>query len=304
MGATPATESVETILEAIAADKSDGATSLALRGLDALEALSAELPAERDPALTRIAQLAERLDRLRPSMAAIGVQAVLALARTRSLTTQGLAPQAALRQAIRVERETLGQANLTIANLAVKELGAGGVFVTCSWSVTAARCLVAIEPERIRIGEGHRMGDGLKAAKWLAARGLEVEVLPDAALPGAVEGARAVLVGADQVLIDGSVVNRCSTFSMALAARHFEVPFFVACQRIKLGGKPSAQIEEAPGLFGVLPEGVSSRVPLFDLTPAGLVDGVLTESGALSATEAGEIGTQIASLRESFLGRR
>jgi translation initiation factor 2B subunit (eIF-2B alpha/beta/delta family) len=304
MGSTSPAEAVETILAEIAGDKSDGATSLALRGLDALEQLCGDLPAERDPALEQIAELAARIDAIRPSICAVGVQAVLALARTRSLTTQGLPPGAALRQAIRVERETLGQANLTIANLAAKELGSGGVFASCSWSVTAARCLVAVRPERLHIGEGHRLGDGLKAAKWLAARGLEVEVVPDAALPATVAGARAVLVGADQLLADGSVVNRCSSLSLALAAHHHGVPFIVACQRIKLGGRPSATIEESPGLFGLLPEGVTSRVPLFDLVPTGLITSVITESGVLSAAEAGEIGGQIASLRDRFIGGR
>jgi translation initiation factor 2B subunit (eIF-2B alpha/beta/delta family) len=207
----------------------------------------------------------------------------------------------ALRQALRVERETLGQANATIASLARRELGAGGVLVSCSWSVTAARCLVAVKPERVMVAEGHRLGDGLRCAKWLAARGLEVEVLPDGALPTFVADARAVIVGADQILTDGSVVNRCNTFPLALAANHFGVPFYVACQRIKLGGRTSAAIEESSGLFGVLPEGVTSRVPLFDVTPSILVRGVITESGLLSPGEAGEIGSRIAELRLRYL---
>ena len=293
---------IEQIVSGIATDKSDGATSLALRGLDALEALADDLPADPVKAVAEMAMLAGLLDNLRPSMAAIGVQAVLAVSRTRSLLAQGMAPGAALRQAISKERETLGQANVTISSLAAQRLGGGGAFVTCSWSVTAMRALVAINPDEIRIGEGHRLGDGLRAAKWLAARGLSVEVVPDAALPAVVEGARAVLVGADQVLADGAVINRCSTFSLALAARHFGVPFYTACQRIKLGGKRRTAIEEGPGLFGVLPEGVEARVPLFDVTPAALVNGILTESGLLTAGEAAEVGAGIAALRAETLG--
>jgi len=292
---------VEAILAEIAEEQSDGATSLALRGLDALETLADDLHEDRQPALDRISELAARIDALRPALAAIGVQAVLALARTQALVAQGMAPRPALRQAIRVERETLGQANATISSLARRELGAGGALVTCSWSVTAARCLVAIKPERVLVAEGHRLGDGLRCAKWLAARGLEVEVMPDGALPSMVGGSRAVIVGADQVLADGSVVNRCNTFPVALAANHFGVPFYVACQRIKLGGRTSAPIEESPGLFGVLPEGVTSRVPLFDVTPGSLLRGVITESGVLSPAEAGEIGSRIAELRERYL---
>lgn len=301
MGATPQAEAIDAILSEIAEERSDGATSLALRGLDALEVLANHLPPDRQEALDGVSELASRIDALRPSLAAIGVQAVLAVARAHALVAQGLSPAAALRQAIRVERETLGQANQTILNLARRELGSGGLLVSCSWSVTAARCLVAIKPDRVVVGEGHRLGDGLRCAKWLAARGLEVEVVPDGALPSAVSGARAVIVGADQVLADGSVINRCCTFPLALAADHFGVPFFVACQRIKLSGRTSAPLEESPGLFGVLPEGVTSRVPLFDLTPHRLVRGVITESGVLSPAEAGEIGARIADLRQRYL---
>lgn len=300
MGATTTAATVEAILEEIALEKSDGATSLAARGLDALEILADDLPDDRQAALDRVNGLARRIDGLRPTVAAIGVQAVLALARTEALIAQGMGPSFALRQAIRVERETLGQADSTISSLARRELGAGGLMASCSWSVTAARCLVAIRPERVVIAEGHRLGDGLRCAKWLAARGLEVEVVPDGALPGAVGEVRAVIVGADQVLADGSVVNRCCTFPLALAADHFGVPFYVACQRIKLGGRAAAPLEEGPGLFGVLPPGVTSRVPLFDVTPRELVRGVITESGMLSPGQAGEIGTRIADLRQRY----
>ena len=236
-------------------------------------------------------------------MAAIGSQAVLAAARTAALVADGLPPVAALSQAIRTERDMLGQASATIAGIVAEELGAGGAIATCSWSVTAMRVLLAVQPSRIVIGEGHRLGDGLRAAKWLAARGIQTTVVPDAALPEAVRGVRAVLVGADQVLADGSVVNRSSTFSMALAARHFGVPFYVACQRIKLSGNATAEIEEALRLFGDLPAGVAAWSPLFDVTPAALVDAYFTESGRLSPAEAGEVGAGIARLRAELYAR-
>ena len=299
----PAAE-IARILRQIADDKSDGATSLAARGLDALELLAATLDESAPDALERAAELAARVDALRPSMAAVGVQAVLAVVRARGLAAEGLGPRAALERAVRVERETLGQANVAIADRIRRELGRGGVIATCSFSVTALRALVAVDPERVCIGEGHRLADGMRAARWLAARGLEVEVVPDGALPGEAAGARAVLVGADQVLADGSVVNRCSTFPLALAALRARVPFYVACQRIKLAGAPRAEIEQAPAFFSGLPEGVRGRVPLFDVTPPDLVSGVFTESGRLEPDEAGAVGAHVARLRERVTGRR
>jgi len=296
-------QNIERILAEIAEEKSDGATSLALRGLDALEMLSADLPDDREEALVRIRALARRIDEIRPSMAAIGSQAILAVQRAAGSMAEGVSPAAALSRSVRIEREMLGQASATIAGLVADELGAGGVIATCSWSVTAMRVLLAVRPSKILIGEGHRLGDGLRSAKWLAARGLDVTVVPDGALPDVVRGARAVLVGADQVLSDGSLINRCSTFSLALAARHFGVPFYVACQRIKLSGNRASEIELARPLFGDLPAGVTAFSPMFDLTPGSFVDAYFTESGRLTAPEAGDVGAAIAGLRADLLKR-
>ena len=162
---------IKIILDDIRGDKSDGATSLAIRGRDALEALCGNLPDEVDDALALMIGLVGTIDSLRPSMAAIGVQTVLAVNRAISMIGEGMQPSSALRKAVIAEREILGQANTTIAALALKELGTGGTIVTCSWSVTAMRTVVALSPARVFVGEGHRMGDGLRASRWLAARG-------------------------------------------------------------------------------------------------------------------------------------
>ncbi len=293
---------IDQIAAEIRADTKSGATTLAARGLDALDILASNLPKGSDRAEKAVIEHVRILDGLRRSMGAIGTQAVLAASRAQGLVAGGMSWSAALHRAVTKERETLGQANRTIAVLAKRKLGAGGVFVSCSWSTTAQQALVALEPELVRMGEGHRMGDGVRGAQWLSARGIDVEIVPDGALPTIVEDARAVLVGADHVLSDGSVVNRCSSFSLALTAKWYEVPFIVVCQRIKLGGGREAKLEESPELFRRLPSGVTGRAPVFDVTPADLVTRVITESGSMTATEAGEVGRGIARLREQIIG--
>jgi len=293
---------VDDILAQIEADRSEGAASLALRGLDVLEAAAPSLPA--DPALAgrELVWLVARIDTLRPSIAAIGVQAVLAVVRARGLMAEGFPPAAAVTMAVARERETLGQANVAIAELARTELGEeGGTLVTCSYSMTAAQCLVGLRPALVRIGDGHPVGDGLRAARWLSARGLAVEVVPDGALPALVRGARAAIVGADQILAGGTLINRASTLSLALAARRFGVPFLVVCQRIKLAGAEHGEIEEPPGFLPDAPDGITGRAPLFDATPPDLIDGVLTETGRLTAAEAGAVGARLAVLRAELV---
>ncbi|MDD5307911.1 MAG: hypothetical protein PHU25_11375 [Deltaproteobacteria bacterium] len=291
---------IEKILDSISTNRMDGATSLAGRALDALDALARSLPPECTGIEAR--SLASHIDALRPSVASIGVQAVLAVARAESLAAQGMPWSRALAEAVRKERETLGQADEAIAAIAARNVGRGGAVVSCSWSVTALRAIMALQPAIVRVGHGWPLADGLRSASWLAARGLKTEVLPDGCLAAAMDGARIVLVGADHVLADGSVVNRASTFPLALLARHADVPFYAACQRIKLGGRVRPQIEEQDGAFGLLPDGVTGRAPLFDVTPAHLVTAVITESGMLEAAEAGEIGRSIDALRRRILG--
>jgi translation initiation factor 2B subunit (eIF-2B alpha/beta/delta family) len=292
---------VNRILSLIESDRSEGAASLALRGLDALEAAAPSLPPDPTAAGLELARLAARIDGLRPSIAAIGVQAVLAVVRARGLMAEGLSPAAAVVKAVAREREILGQANVSIAELARTELEEGGTLVTCSCSMTAQQCLVGLRPALVRIGEGHPVGDGLRAARWLSARGLAVEVVPDGALPALVRGARAALVGADQILAGGTLINRASTLSLALAARRFGVPFLVVCQRIKLAGAEFGEIEEPPGFLPEAEEGITGRAPLFDATPPDLIDGVLTEIGRLTAAEAGAVGARLAVLRAEMI---
>jgi translation initiation factor 2B subunit (eIF-2B alpha/beta/delta family) len=110
-----------------------------------------------------------------------------------------------------------------------------------------------------------------------------------------------VIVGADQILRSGALINRASTFALALAARRFGVPFLAACQRIKLAGAEQGEIEEPGGFLDRAPDGITGRAPLFDLTPPDLVDGVLTESGRLTAAQAGDLGARLAVLRAELL---
>ncbi|MCP4601307.1 MAG: hypothetical protein GY847_12420 [Proteobacteria bacterium] len=292
---------VDKILEEIATDFKNGATSLAGRGLDALEVLAQTLPEDPKEAKKQVVSLIERLKVIRPSIGAIGVQAVLAASRAQSLVKEGTPWKVAMDRAVLKERENLNSADQIIADLLLQEIGSGGVIVSCSKSATVKSALVALKPDLVRMGEGHRMGDGVNGAKSLANNGIKVEIVPDGALPVAVEDAKAVIIGADQVLANGSVVNRCSSFSLALAAHRFGVPFIVVCQRIKLTGRAEVTIEESSKLFQDLPKGVTSRAPIFDITPADLVHRVITETSAMTPTKAGEKGKIIAELDKQIL---
>jgi len=117
-----------------------------------------------------------------------------------------------------------------------------------------------------------------------------------------------VIVGTDRVTRTGDVANKIGTYLKALAAQDNEVPFWVACPSSTIDwtvadGVREIPIEERSGtevtmisgraLDGsvaqvrVVPSGSPAANPAFDVTPARLVTGLITERGNCAATAEG-----------------
>jgi len=129
----------------------------------------------------------------------------------------------------------------------------------------------------------------------LAAAGLDVTVLCDGAAAGLLASGLVglVIVGADRIAANGDTANKVGTFGVALAAARHGIPFYVAAPRstIDLSVARGAEIpiEERAGeeiVGGYLRPGVavSGRAynPAFDVTPADLIRGIVTECGIIS----------------------
>jgi methylthioribose-1-phosphate isomerase len=110
----------------------------------------------------------------------------------------------------------------------------------------------------------------------------------------------AVIVGADRVAANGDVANKIGTYMVAVLARHHRIPFYVACPlstldpAVAAGGEIPIEEREAgevTGFGGVAwaPAGVAVRNPAFDVTPAELVTGLITERGVILAPNAEKI---------------
>ena len=116
----------------------------------------------------------------------------------------------------------------------------------------------------------------------------------------------AVIVGADRVAANGDVANKIGTYSVAVLARRHAVPFYVACplstidRHIASGANIPIE-ERAPeevtgyGAVRWAPSGIDVRNPVFDVTPAELVTGLITEKGVTYAPDE----TKIAALFNS-----
>jgi translation initiation factor 2B subunit (eIF-2B alpha/beta/delta family) len=121
-------------------------------------------------------------------------------------------------------------------------------------------------------------------AETLADAGLDVTLTTDAALPWLARerDADAVLVGADAVLADGTVVNKAGTRALCAVAAREGIPTYAVAARDKVRADERFHGEEGdPTAVYDGDSPVTLAVPTFDATPPELLAGVVTEAGVL-----------------------
>ncbi|MGO1501978.1 MAG: S-methyl-5-thioribose-1-phosphate isomerase [Marinobacter sp.] len=101
-----------------------------------------------------------------------------------------------------------------------------------------------------------------------------------------------IIVGADRITANGDVANKIGTYSLAVLARYHEVGFMVVAPsstvdmslesgvKIPIEERDGTEIREMRGIQ-LAPEGVSVFNPVFDVTPANLIDVIVTEKGVV-----------------------
>ncbi|XP_028172840.1 methylthioribose-1-phosphate isomerase [Ostrinia nubilalis] len=106
----------------------------------------------------------------------------------------------------------------------------------------------------------------------------------------------AVVVGADRVAANGDTANKIGTYQIAIVARHHEVPFYVAAplssidmaltsgDRIKIEERPDREMTHI-GEHRIAAPGINCWNPSFDVTPASLITGIITEKGVFTPSQ-------------------
>jgi methylthioribose-1-phosphate isomerase len=189
-----------------------------------------------------------------------------------------------------------------------------GWLATVDWGTALAPIYVAHEagiPVKVWVDETRPRNQGAFLTAWeLGRHGVPHTLIVDNAgghlmQRGAVD---MVIVGTDRVTRSGDVANKIGTYLKALAAKDNGVPFWVACPSTTIDwtvrdGLTEIEIEEREasevttisgrGLDGkvttvrVAPTGSPAANPAFDVTPARLVTGIITERGRCDASETG-----------------
>ena len=137
---------------------------------------------------------------------------------------------------------------------------------------------------------------GARLTAWeLVQEGIPATLIADSAATWLMKQGKVawVIVGADRIAANGDTANKIGTYMTAVAARYHKVKFMVVAptSTVDMNTPDGAAIPietraEAEVLnFGgtrTAPEGIQAWNPAFDITPAGLIDAIVTEKGVVT----------------------
>lgn len=168
-----------------------------------------------------------------------------------------------------------------------------GWLATVDWGTALAPIYQAHDagvPLHVWVDETRPRNQGLLTAWELAQHGVPHTVIVDNAGGWLIQTGQvdAVLVGTDRVARNGDVANKIGTYLKALAAADSGIPFYVAAPASSIDWTADSgskiPIEERDGAELGFAAEVPVANPAFDVTPARLVTGLITERGVVAAT--------------------
>ena len=105
------------------------------------------------------------------------------------------------------------------------------------------------------------------------------------------------VVGADRIAANGDVANKIGTYSVAVLAKAHGIPFYVAApystidlktlsgSEIPIEQRNPLEVTSIHGSHPIAPKGAAVYNPAFDVTPADLISGIITERGVFKPEE-------------------
>jgi len=172
---------------------------------------------------------------------------------------------------------------------------AGGLATAGYGTALAPVFLAAEQGKRIHVfvDETRPLLQGARLTAWECKQaGIAATLICDnmAATVMAQGRVKAVFVGTDRTAANGDVANKIGTLGLAVIARRFGVPFYVAApissidMSLAAGGQIPIEERDPDEVATVLgrriaPEGVAVYNPAFDVTPSEYVSALITERG-------------------------
>jgi translation initiation factor 2B subunit (eIF-2B alpha/beta/delta family) len=285
------------VVEEIARDNRSGATAIAVRAAEAIATQAQRADFTRE----ELGKLARALMAAQPSMAPLFnlVNQVLWAADRAEAREEGKWRDEVSVVARRQAEEMRANPN-AIAENALVLIPKGSTVLTHSASAAGYAALyLGYEQGRVAsviCTESRPQLEGLTLARDLAAAGLPVKLIVDAAAYDALAQASIVLIGADALALAG-VVNKIGSAGIAIAAQARRTPVLVLAGRdkvwpLRLSDAPPIA-ERAPAeVWPDAPPGVTVANRYFDVTPWSAVTSVVTEEGVMRPVKMRELAAR------------
>ena len=275
-----------------------------------LEAACARLLATRPTAVNLAWALQEMAAALAPLP--IGARMAGAYAKTAAICDEDVAICRAIGEAgldlIRAAQAAKGGATVDI----LTHCNAGWL-ATVDWGTALAPIYAAHDagiPVHVWVDETRPRNQGAGLTAWeLARHGVPHTVIADNAGGHLMQAGRVdvCITGTDRTAANGDVCNKIGTYLKALAAKDNGVPFYVALPgptidwrmengaAIPIEEREASEVTHVRGIDAdgamrevrITPAASPAANPAFDVTPARLIDGLITERGICPASEAG-----------------
>ena len=283
---------IEKKIQGIVNDRRHGAAQLASSAIRILMAVcQRSQPTDLKELSLTIKQTALSLTRARPSMAPIRNWSIVFAQRFLEKTNAGFSIRETKRQGVLLGKELLAlqrefiHQQVEAARTIIRNCKS---MVTLSYSSTVESILRHGLPPgcRVVIAESRPLMEGRRLFRNLSDDVTELRMITDAQLGLAIPDADLVLVGADAVLRDLSVVNKTGTYLAALVAHAHGRDFLVAADTYKINVTMDSHncILESKSGREIWPrqEKHCDNV-YFDITPSHLITGFVSEAGILDA---------------------
>ncbi|MDO6683158.1 MULTISPECIES: S-methyl-5-thioribose-1-phosphate isomerase [unclassified Oceanobacter] len=296
-----------------AADAADAIRSMVVRGAPAI-GITAAYGFALDALAGRDLDIAYQvLAESRPT----AVNLFWALERMAALTNAN--GQQLLAEARRIHEEDI-QANLTMGQWGSELLGdQTTVYTHCNTGALATgghgTALGVIRSawadgkiRHVYAGETRPWLQGARLTAWeLMQDGIPVSLVCDGAAAQLFrQGDTAwVIVGADRITANGDVANKIGTYSLAVLARHHGMKFMVVAPSttfdlslpsgadIPIEQRPMTEVTRLQGIQ-IAPDDCQAINPSFDVTPAGLIDAIVTERGVIHQPSVASVAALLA----------
>ncbi len=284
-------EKIKKIKEDIESIKIQGATNVALATLDAMNLVANDMS---DNLLYDLEKVGFELSnaRVNEPLARNAVRFVLTHIKSKNSSVM----KKDVQEAIEEFKKLLHIAKYRMKKTAVGVLKDFNIVMTHCHSTTTETALIELSKMKsdfkVVTTETRPLFQGRITAKHLLDNGVDVYMIVDSAASSFIVQDQyltvdRILVGCDELLQNGSIVNKVGTFSLALSSHSVGDKLYVMTTLLKMDldritNAPKIEIRPAREIWEDAPVGLKLINPAFELVPSDLIAGYITEAGLLT----------------------